>query len=36
MAEGTDRAALPQIQRLIHKRGLVEKMDVVGTTGILP
>lgn len=36
MAEESDRAALPQIQRLIHKRGLVEKMDVVGTTGILP
>jgi len=36
MAEATDRAALPQIQRLIHKRGLVEKMDVVGTTGLLP
>lgn len=36
MAEADDRAALPQIQRLIHKRGLVEKMDVVGTTGILP
>ena len=36
MAEATDRAALPQIQRLIHKRGLVEKMDVVSTTGLLP
>lgn len=36
MAEAGDRAALPQIQRLIHKRGLVEKMDVAGTTGILP
>ena len=36
MAEAGDRAALPQIQRLIHKRGLVEKMDVVGATGILP
>lgn len=36
MAEPTDRAALPQIQRLIHKRGLVEKMDVAGTTGLLP
>lgn len=36
MAEATDRSALPQIQRLIHKRGLVEKMDVVGTTGLLP
>lgn len=36
MADAGDRAALPQIQRLIQKRGLVEKMDVVGTTGILP
>lgn len=36
MAEAGDRTALPQIQRLIHKRGLVEKMDGVGTTGILP
>jgi hypothetical protein len=36
MAEVTDTAALPQIQRLIHKRGLVEKMDVAGTTGLLP
>ena len=36
MAEATDRTALPQIQRLIRKRGLVEKMDVVGTTGLVP
>ena len=36
MAEATDSAALPQIQRLIQKRGLVEKMDVAGTTGLLP
>lgn len=36
MAEATDTAALPQIQRLIHRRGLVEKMDVVSTTGLLP
>lgn len=36
MAQGTDATALPQIQRLIRKRGLVEKMDVVGTTGLLP
>ena len=36
MAEASDTAALPQIQRLIHRRGLVEKMDVVGTTGLLP
>lgn len=36
LAEATDTAALPQIQRLIHKRGLVEKMDVAGTTGLLP
>ena len=36
MAEGTDRRALPQIQRLIQKRGLVQKMDVVATTGLVP
>lgn len=36
MAETTDETALPQIQRLIRKRGLVEKMDVVGTTGLVP
>jgi hypothetical protein len=36
MAEATDSAALPQIQRLIQKRGLVEKMDVAGTTGLVP
>lgn len=36
MAQETDATALPQIQRLIRKRSLVEKMDVVGTTGLLP
>ena len=36
MAESSDATALPQIQRLIQKRGLVQKMDVVGTTGLLP
>lgn len=36
MAESTDGSALPQIQRLIARRGLVEKMDVVGTTGLVP
>jgi hypothetical protein len=36
MAQESDATALPQIQRLIRKRGLVEKMDVVGTTGLLP
>jgi len=36
MAEATDESALPQIQRLIRKRGLVQKMDVVGTTGLVP
>ncbi|HJR61502.1 MAG TPA: zf-HC2 domain-containing protein [Vicinamibacterales bacterium] len=36
MAEATDDSALPQIQRLIRKRGLVQKMDVVGTTGLVP
>jgi hypothetical protein len=36
MAQEADVTALPQIQRLIRKRSLVEKMDVVGTTGLLP
>ena len=36
MADDTDAAALPRIQRLIRKRGLVEKMDVAGTTGMVP
>lgn len=36
MAEASDATALPQIQRLIRRRGLVEKMDVVGTTGLVP
>jgi hypothetical protein len=36
MAQEADATALPQIQRLIRRRGLVEKMDVVGTTGLLP
>ena len=36
MAEGSDRTALPQIQRLIQKRSLVQKMDVAATTGLVP
>ena len=36
MAQPTDETALPQIQRLIRKRGLVEKMDAAGTTGLMP
>ena len=36
MAESSNDSALPQIQRLIARRGLVEKMDVVGTTGLVP
>jgi hypothetical protein len=36
MAQESDETALPQIQRLIRKRSLVEKMDVVGTSGPLP
>jgi hypothetical protein len=36
MAQASDDTALPQIQRLIRKRGLVQKMDVVGTTGLVP
>jgi hypothetical protein len=34
LAEGDDPEALGQIQRLIRKRDLVQKMEVVGTTGI--
>lgn len=34
MAEATDKAALGQIQRLIRKRGLIEKMDSVATVGM--
>ena len=36
MVEAGDDTALPQIQRLIRKRGLVEKMDVAGTIGLVP
>jgi hypothetical protein len=36
MAQATDSTALPQIQRLIQKRGLVQKMDVAGTIGLVP
>lgn len=36
MAQESDDTALPQIQRLIRTRALVEKMDVVGTTGLVP
>ena len=36
MSQAGDETALPQIQRLIRKRGLVQKMDVVGTTGLVP
>ena len=36
MAAATDATALPQIQRLIHKRDLVQKMDVAGTIGLVP
>lgn len=34
MAENSDKAALGQIQRLIRKRGLIEKMDAVATVGM--
>ena len=34
MAEETDGAALEQIQRLIRKRGLIEKMDTVASAGM--
>ena len=33
LADAPDAAALAQIQRLIHKRDLVTKMDVAATTG---
>jgi len=36
MAQGSDPAELPQIQRLIRKRQLIQKMDVVNTVGLLP
>lgn len=34
MAEQTDQKALGQIQRIIEKRGLIEKMDTVPTAGM--
>jgi hypothetical protein len=34
MAERTDQKALGQIQRIIEKRGLIEKMDAVPTVGM--
>ncbi|MFL6279035.1 MAG: anti-sigma factor family protein [Vicinamibacterales bacterium] len=34
LTDGKDPAALPQLQRLIRRRDLIEKMDVVGTTGL--
>ena len=34
MAQQTDKNALGQIQRLIEKRGLIEKMDTVSTMGM--
>ncbi len=34
MAEETDSAALGQIQRLIRKRGLIQKMDTVASAGM--
>jgi len=36
MAQGSDPAELPQIQRLIRKRQLIQKMDVVNTVGLVP
>ena len=33
LADAPDAAALEQIQRLIHKRDLVTKMEVAATTG---
>jgi len=34
LTDGKDPAALPQLQRLIRRRDLIEKMDVVKTTGL--
>jgi hypothetical protein len=34
LTDGKDPAALPRLQRLIRRRDLIEKMDVVGTTGL--
>lgn len=34
LTDETDPAALPQLQRLIRRRDLIEKMDVVTTTGL--
>ena len=34
LTDDTDPASLPQLQRLIQKRDLLEKMDVVTTTGL--
>ena len=34
LTDEQDPASLPQLQRLIQKRDLLEKMDVVTTTGI--
>jgi hypothetical protein len=34
LTDDKDPSALPQIQRLIKRRDLIEKMDVVTTTGL--
>ena len=34
LTDGKDPSALPQLQRLIRRRDLIEKMDVVSTTGL--
>jgi hypothetical protein len=36
MSEGPDAESLAQLQRLIRRRDLITKMDVVATTGLLP
>jgi hypothetical protein len=36
MSQGADPGELPQIQRLIRKRQLIQKMDVVNTVGLVP
>ena len=36
MAEESDAEALGQIQRLIRKRGLIQKMDTVASAGMMP
>jgi hypothetical protein len=36
MSETSDAESLAQLQRLIRRRDLITKMDVVATTGLVP